>query len=70
MPRNAVCKGSHRRTPSTSRRPPARVLRWPVLVLTRAQVLDVRHVVTVAEVTTSTRGIAAEVGFDAGAGLD
>ena len=38
--------------------------RRPVLVLTRPEVIDVRVLVTVAEVTTSIRGIAAEVGFD------
>lgn len=43
----------------------------PVLVLTRPQVIDVRDLVTVAEVTTSIRGLAVEVGFDHdGAGLD
>ncbi len=36
----------------------------PVLVLTRDEVLDVRALVTVAEVTTSARGLAAEVGLD------
>lgn len=36
----------------------------PVLVLTRSEVLDVRHLVTVAEITTSIRGLAAEVGID------
>jgi mRNA interferase MazF len=36
----------------------------PVLVLTRSEVLDVRALVTVAEVTTSGRGLAAEVGVD------
>ncbi len=36
----------------------------PVLVLTRAEVIDVRASVTVAEVTTTIRGIAAEVGLD------
>ncbi len=41
--------------------------RRPVLVLTRSEVLDVRALVTVAEVTTSSRGLAAEVGFDHGA---
>lgn len=35
--------------------------RRPVLVLTRSEVLDVRALVTVAEVTTSARGLAAEV---------
>ena len=33
----------------------------PVLVMTRPEVLDVRELVTVAEVTTSIRGLAAEV---------
>ncbi len=36
----------------------------PVLVLTRDAVLDVRQLVTVAEVTTVVRGIGAEVEFD------
>jgi mRNA interferase MazF len=41
-----------------------------VLVLTRPEVIDVRALVTVAEVTTSIRRIAAEVTFDqADAGL-
>lgn len=35
----------------------------PVLVLTRSEVLDVRSMVTVAEITTSARGLAAEVGI-------
>jgi len=34
------------------------------LVLTRSEVLDVRELVTVAEVTTSVRGLAAEVDID------
>lgn len=38
--------------------------RRPVLVLTRPEVIDVRALVTVAEVTTSMRNIAAEVDFD------
>lgn len=38
--------------------------RRPVLVLTRPEVIDVRALVTVAEVTTSVRGIAAEVELD------
>ena len=43
----------------------------PVLVLTRPEVIDVRALVTVAEVTTTVRGHAAEVAFDyAAAGLD
>lgn len=36
----------------------------PVLVLTRSEVLDVRALVTVAEITTSIRGLAAEVAID------
>jgi mRNA interferase MazF len=36
----------------------------PVLVLTRDAVIDVRLMITVAEVTTSIRGIAAEIEFD------
>lgn len=43
----------------------------PVLVLTRPEVIDVRDLVTVAEITTRMRGIAAEVVFDhRDAGLD
>jgi len=43
----------------------------PVLLLTRSEVLDVRELVTVAEITTSIRGLAAEVDIDdAEAGLD
>jgi mRNA-degrading endonuclease toxin of MazEF toxin-antitoxin module len=38
--------------------------RRPVLVSTRPEVIDVRELVTVAEVTTSIRNIAAEVAFD------
>jgi mRNA interferase MazF len=38
--------------------------RRPVLVLTRSEVIDVRRLVTVAEVTTSIRGLAAEVNVD------
>jgi len=41
----------------------------PVLVLTRSEVIDVRALVTVAEVSTSIRGLAAEVSIEAGAGL-
>ena len=45
--------------------------RRPVLVLTRSEVIDVRELVTVAEVTSSIRGLAAEVDFDHTAvGLD
>ena len=36
----------------------------PVLVLTRSEVMDVRELVTIAEVTTSIRGLAAEVDID------
>jgi mRNA interferase MazF len=38
--------------------------RRPVLVLTRSEVIDVRALATVAEISTSMRGIAAEVEFD------
>lgn len=38
--------------------------RRPVLVLTRSEVIDVRALVTVAEITTSGRNIAAEVELD------
>jgi len=45
--------------------------RRPVLVLTRSEVLDVRALVTVAAISTSTRVLAAEVQFDhVAAGLD
>ncbi len=45
--------------------------RRPVLLLTRSDVLDVRELVTVAEITASVRGLAAEVEIDhLGAGLD
>ncbi|MBA2281936.1 MAG: type II toxin-antitoxin system PemK/MazF family toxin [Acidimicrobiia bacterium] len=45
--------------------------RRPVLVLTRTEVLDVRSLVTVAEISTSARGLAAEVNIDHRAiGLD
>jgi len=36
----------------------------PVLFLTRSEVIDVRSLVTVAEISTSARGLAAEVEFD------
>lgn len=42
----------------------------PVLVLTRPEVIDVRTLVTVAEITTMTRGLAVEVDVDGDAGLD
>lgn len=38
--------------------------RRPVVVLTRSEVLDVRSLVTVAEISTSARGLAAEVELD------
>lgn len=45
--------------------------RRPVLVLTRNEVLEVRTLVTVAEITSTTRGLAAEVPIDHRlAGLD
>jgi len=45
--------------------------RRPVVVLTRSEVIEVRALVTVAEVTTTIRNIAAEVSFDhQDAGLD
>lgn len=45
--------------------------RRPVLVLTRPEVIDGRALVTVAEITSSIRSIAAEVEFDhEDAGLD
>jgi mRNA-degrading endonuclease toxin of MazEF toxin-antitoxin module len=37
--------------------------RRPVLVLTRSEVIDVRRLVTVAEITTNIRGLAVEVGL-------
>lgn len=43
----------------------------PVLVLTRSEVLDVRELVTVAEISTTVRGLAAEVPIDhVAVGLD
>lgn len=45
--------------------------RRPVLVLTRTDVIDVRALVTVAEVSTSIRGMATEVEVDhIGVGLE
>jgi mRNA interferase MazF len=38
--------------------------RRPVLLLTRSEVIDVRALATVAEISTTIRGIAAEVDFD------
>ncbi len=43
----------------------------PVVILTRTGVIDVRNLVTVAEITTSARGLTTEVEFDHElAGLD
>jgi mRNA interferase MazF len=42
----------------------------PVLVLTRDEVIDVRANVTVAEVTTQSRGLAVEVPVDTDTGID
>ncbi|MGH2685251.1 MAG: type II toxin-antitoxin system PemK/MazF family toxin [Actinomycetota bacterium] len=43
----------------------------PVVVLTRPEVIDVRQLVTVAEITTAVRGLAAVVVIDhQAAGLD
>lgn len=36
----------------------------PVVLLTRSEVLDARSLVTVAEITTTIRGLAAEVDID------
>ncbi len=36
----------------------------PVLLLTRTEVLDARSLITVAEITTSVRGLAVEVEID------
>ena len=36
----------------------------PVLILTRSEVMDVRRLVTVAEITTSVRGLPVEVNLD------
>jgi mRNA-degrading endonuclease toxin of MazEF toxin-antitoxin module len=45
--------------------------RRPVLILTRSEVIDVRSLVTVAEITTAIRSIGSEVDFDhEEAGLD
>ena len=44
--------------------------RRPVLVLTRPEVIDVRELITVAEITTTARGLAVEVPIEtSGAGL-
>ena len=45
--------------------------RRPVLILTRSEVIDVRRLVTVAEITTNIRGLAVEVGLaEQSVGLD
>ena len=45
--------------------------RRPVVLLTRSEVLDARHLVTVAEITSSIRGLAVEVAIDhVAVGLD
>lgn len=44
--------------------------RRPVLVLTRPEVIDVRALVTVAVITTSVRGLAAEVALPHDVGRD
>lgn len=41
-----------------------------VLVLTRSEVIDVRTMVTVAEITTTVRGLAVEVAVPEDVGLD
>lgn len=38
--------------------------RRPVLILTRSEVIDLRALVTIAEVTTSARGLGTEVALD------
>jgi mRNA interferase MazF len=38
--------------------------RRPVVILTRSEVIDVRQLLTVAEITTSMRGLTAEVDVD------
>ena len=42
----------------------------PVVVMTRDEVLDVRANVTVAEITTTVRGLAVEVPMDRDCGID
>ncbi len=36
----------------------------PVLIVTRPEVIDVRQLLTVAEITTQMRGLGSEVNFD------
>jgi len=42
----------------------------PVVVVTRDEVLDVRANVTVAEITTTARGLVVEVPIDPASGID
>ena len=42
----------------------------PVVILTRPEVIDVRALVTVAEITTSVRGLAVEVEISDSAGVE
>jgi mRNA interferase MazF len=42
----------------------------PVLIVTRDEVLDVRANVTVAEITTTARGLAVEVPIEPDSGVD
>jgi mRNA interferase MazF len=42
----------------------------PVLIVTRDEVLDVRANVTVAEITTTARGLAVEVPIEPESGID
>jgi mRNA interferase MazF len=44
--------------------------RRPVVVVTRDEVLEVRANVTVAEITTTVRGLAVEVPIDPDSGID
>ena len=44
--------------------------RRPVLIVTRNEVIDVRSLVTVAEISTTSRGLAAEVEVEDTVGLD
>ena len=44
--------------------------RRPVLIVTRTEVIDVRSLVTVAEISTTSRGLAAEIELEDTVGLD
>ena len=44
--------------------------RRPVLIVTRNEVIDVRSLVTVAEISTTSRGLAAEIELEDTVGLD